>query len=99
MKSRPDKHKIDYLILGHITRDLIEEGSRLGGTAVYSSIIAHRMGLEVGLVTSMDKDTDLDPLSGIHIHYSRAAESTTFKNLYLLPVGYNIFYKEPIPGD
>lgn len=82
MKSRADKQKIDYLIVGHITRDLTEEGSRLGGTAAYCSILASRMGLKVGLVTSMDEDTNLDPLSGIHIHNIPAVKTTTFKNLY-----------------
>jgi len=82
MKSRADKQKIDYLIVGHVTRDLTEKGSRLGGTATYCSILASRMGLEVGLVTSMDENINLDPLSGIHIHNFPAAKTTTFKNLY-----------------
>jgi sugar/nucleoside kinase (ribokinase family) len=82
MKSRADKQKIDYLIVGHVTRDLTEEGPRLGGTAAYCSILASRMGLEVGVVTSTDEDTNLDPLSGIHIHNIPAAKTTTFKNLY-----------------
>ena len=51
--NRP-KETPDYLIFGHITQDLVEDGTRLGGTAVYSSILAQRLGLDVALVTSYD---------------------------------------------
>ena len=55
----------DYLIFGHITQDLVEDGTRLGGTAFFSSILARRLGLDVALVTSYDADLDLEALDGI----------------------------------
>ncbi len=45
MLNQPGETPPDYLIMGHITRDLLEDGSRLGGTAVYSSLLAQRLGL------------------------------------------------------
>jgi len=72
----------DYLIFGHITRDLVEDGSRLGGTAIFSSILARRLGLEVALVTSFDADLDLEALEGIQIINQKGQGTTTFKNIY-----------------
>ncbi len=72
----------DYLIFGHITRDLVEDGTRLGGTAVFSSILARRLGLEVALVTSFDADLDLKALDGIQIINQNGPGTTTFKNIY-----------------
>lgn len=72
----------DYLILGHITQDLVEDGTRLGGTAVFSSILARRLGLEVALVTSFAADFDLKALDGIQIINQKGHGTTTFKNCY-----------------
>lgn len=42
----------DYLIIGHITADLLEDGSvTLGGTALYSALTAHRLGARVAVLT------------------------------------------------
>ena len=72
----------DYLIIGHITQDLAENGPRLGGTAVYSSILAQRLGLDVTLVTSYAADLDLEPLDGIQIINQGGQGTTTFNNKY-----------------
>lgn len=72
----------DYLIFGHITQDLVEDGKRLGGTAIFSSILARRLGLEVALVTSFDADLDLKDLDGIQIINQNGPGTTTFKNIY-----------------
>ncbi len=82
MNFQAEKTAIDYLIVGHITRDITEEGFRLGGTAVYSGILAKRMGLEVGLVTSYNEETTVEPLNGIQIINHRSNRTTTFKNDY-----------------
>ena len=72
----------DYLIFGHITQDLVEDGTRLGGTAFFSSILARRLGLDVALVTSYDADLDLEALDGIQIINQKGQGTTTFKNIY-----------------
>jgi sugar/nucleoside kinase (ribokinase family) len=51
------RQEIDYLIVGHITRDVRPgKGDLLGGTVTYSSITAARMGYRVGVVTSAGDD-------------------------------------------
>ncbi len=82
MNLKPGKTAVDYLLVGHITRDVIEERYRLGGTAVYSGILAKRMGLKVGLVTSYNEETLIEPLNGIQIINQRAKRTTTFINNY-----------------
>lgn len=72
----------DYLIIGHITKDQIEGGYRLGGTAVYSGVLARRMGLKVALYTSGVLDLDLGILEGIEILNQPGAGTTTFVNEY-----------------
>ncbi len=72
---------IDYLMIGHITRDETPEGPRLGGTATFSSLMASALGLRVGIVTSWGADLSLGPLSGIPIVNLQAEYSTTFENI------------------
>jgi hypothetical protein len=45
---------VDYLIIGHLTRDLLPSGSRLGGTAAYSALTARALGLRVGILTACE---------------------------------------------
>ena len=82
MNLRPGKTAIDYLIIGHLTRDVVDDGFRLGGTAAYSAITARRMGLEVGLVTSYNENFSIEPLDGIQIYNYQSDKTTTFRNLY-----------------
>jgi sugar/nucleoside kinase (ribokinase family) len=73
---------VDYLVVGHLTRDLTPEGPRLGGTAAYASLTARALGLRVGIVTSWGSEFPLGPLSDIPIVNLPAENSTTFENLY-----------------
>jgi len=82
MLNQPGETPPDYLIIGHITRDLLEDGSRLGGTAVYSSLLAQRLGQKVALFTSCEKELSLDSLSGIEIYNQVSNVTTTFNNQY-----------------
>jgi hypothetical protein len=72
---------IDYLMIGHITRDEMPHGPRLGGTATFSGLTARALGLRVGLVTSWAADLSLGPLSEIPIVNLPAEYSTTFENI------------------
>jgi len=72
---------IDYLIIGHVTIDLMPDGHRLGGTAAYASLTALKLGLRVGLVTACRPDLELTPLRGIAIHRKPSTQTTTFRNL------------------
>jgi sugar/nucleoside kinase (ribokinase family) len=72
---------VDYLMIGHITRDETPAGPRLGGTSTFSSLMAKALGLRVGLVTSWGADLPLGSLSEIQIINLPAEHSTTFENI------------------
>lgn len=72
---------IDYLMIGHITIDQTTDGPRLGGTATFSSLMAHRLGLRVGIVTSWGAELPLGPLAGNPIINLPTEHSTTFENI------------------
>ncbi len=73
---------IDYLLIGHLTRDLTPMGPKIGGTAAYSALTASALGLRVGIVTSWAADLPLGPLSHIPIYNFHTETSTTFENIY-----------------
>ena len=74
--------KIDYLVIGHFSKDLTLEGSDLGGTAAYAALTARALGLRVGVVSSFnDKDISLEPLEGIQIVAIPSKETTIFSNI------------------
>lgn len=77
---------IDYLVIGHLTRDLTPQGPRPGGTAGYSALTAHALGLRVGVVTSWAEDLPLGPMEAVQIANHFTDTSTTFENI-LTPHG------------
>lgn len=73
----------DFLIIGHITKDLTDDGYRLGGTATYSALAASRLGQRVAVVTSAGPDLDLGiTLAGIEVRRQPSPATTTFRNVY-----------------
>ncbi len=74
---------IDYLIIGHLTRDLTPDGPRLGGTASYASLTARALGLRVGILTACEDclSTPVLEQAGIRVVGTRASETTTFENI------------------
>ncbi|HPS32242.1 MAG TPA: PfkB family carbohydrate kinase [Anaerolineaceae bacterium] len=73
---------IDYLVIGHITQDLLDDGTyRPGGTVSYSGLTAKALGRRVGILTSCAADTDLDAYAGIQVRTLPAAQSTVFRNI------------------
>ncbi len=74
---------VDYLVIGHVTEDLASEGPRLGGTATFSALTAHALGLRVGIVTAASERTPLQALDGIPIVRAPSSHTTTFENIYL----------------
>ncbi len=73
---------IDYLVIGHITCDVTPDGYRLGGTASYSALAAHALGLRVGVVSAWGGEISLTELGSIPITSYPAEHSTTFKNVF-----------------
>lgn len=73
---------IDYLIIGHVAKDLTHEGPVIGGTVAYAGRTAYALGLCVGVVTSTGPDLDMSPLSDLKVKCLPAENSTTFENHY-----------------
>jgi sugar/nucleoside kinase (ribokinase family) len=75
--------QLDYLVIGHVTRDLVDGNFTIGGTASYAARMARALGCRVGVVTSASPDLDLSQvLDGILVARFPAVTTTTFKNVY-----------------
>ncbi len=74
---------IDYLLVGHICKDLWPDGYGVGGTAAYSALTARNLGQCVAIVTSAARDFDFrSSLDGVLISAQDSPATTTFENLY-----------------
>ena len=86
----------NYVVVGHITRDLLPTGgSRTGGTVTYAAITAARLGYRVGVLTSASPDdvphqwlaSANDSTAGCDGNIAIACVSssctTTFENMYI----------------
>ena len=75
--------ELDYIVIGHATRDLINDDFTVGGTVCYSARTARALDCRVGVVTSVDPDLDLSQaLDDILVTRYPAATTTTFENTY-----------------
>ena len=82
MLSQNPIEKVDYLVIGHFSKDLTPEGSELGGTAAYSALTARALGVRVGIVSSYNPDDlSLDSLGSIPIINILSEKTTTFENI------------------
>jgi sugar/nucleoside kinase (ribokinase family) len=76
-------NQIDYLVVGHISRDIVGDSSQTGGTAVFSGRVAKILGCQTAVLTSTAPDFDAGcELSGISVHQVEAEATTTFENVY-----------------
>jgi len=73
---------VDYLLIGHLSCDITPDGPRLGGTAAYSALMAHALGLRVGVVTAWGGEVPITILDGIDVQVVPTQYSTTFENRY-----------------
>ncbi len=74
----------DYLVIGHLTADLQEDGSiRTGGTALFAALTAYQLGARVAIMTAAAPDLDRRMLpADIAVTLLPSATSTTFRNRY-----------------
>ncbi|MCL4560809.1 MAG: PfkB family carbohydrate kinase [Chloroflexi bacterium] len=78
----PPVEPVDYLVIGHLTKDMAPEGAHIGGTAAYASLTARALGLRVGVVTACASDVSTVPLDGVQIAALSSDVTTTFENVY-----------------
>lgn len=84
MLAHSSYSKIDYITIGHFSKDLLSDGGYLlGGTAAYAALTAHALGLRVGILTSFPAE-ELNSLNlppEIQIVNIPAEAATTFENI------------------
>lgn len=80
MRTTMPNTPIDYLLIGHLTRDITPEGNRLGGTAAYASLTALALGARVGVISSWGSDLPAGMDEAVSITGIPAEHSTTFEN-------------------
>lgn len=82
MQDHESFESIDYLVIGHVARDLTPSGVQLGGTVAYSALTAQALGLRVGIVTAAGPDILLEPLHDVPLFLIKSISSTTYENIY-----------------
>ncbi|MDX1615240.1 MAG: PfkB family carbohydrate kinase [Candidatus Promineifilaceae bacterium] len=74
---------IDYLLVGHITRDLVSGGYRPGGTVTYASHISTALGCRTAVITSCAAEYEPRAyLPEVALKRIASPETTTFENRY-----------------
>jgi sugar/nucleoside kinase (ribokinase family) len=75
--------RIDYLVIGHICRDLTPAGPVIGGTAAYAAATARVLGCRTAVVTSYADGDDWQTfLPDVTIYALPSPRTTTFENVY-----------------
>jgi sugar/nucleoside kinase (ribokinase family) len=83
-RGRGATTELDYLLIGHVTQDRVDNRFVLGGTATYSALTARNLGQRVGVLTSAAFEPGLvDVLHGIQVARLPAEETTRFVNTYV----------------
>jgi hypothetical protein len=85
MASNDERGTVEYLLLGHVTVDRLEERRVvLGGTATYGALTARNMGARVGVHTSAAYEPGLiDTLGGVLVARIPSEFTTCFVNEYI----------------
>lgn len=74
---------MDYLCIGHVCQDIVEDGYALGGSASYCSLAAHHLGKKAGVLTSFGDDFSFrSAFDDIAFHNKLADSTTIFSNVY-----------------
>ncbi len=74
----------NYIAIGHITKDLLPDGSfRPGGTVTFAALAARNLGAKVGIVTAAPAVVrELALYKDIDIRGPQTAVATIFENVY-----------------
>jgi sugar/nucleoside kinase (ribokinase family) len=73
----------DFVVVGHVVRDVVPGGWRPGGTVTFAAVQAHRLGMRAGVVTRAAPDADIAAKLPFAEVVQRASPVTTsFENVY-----------------
>jgi sugar/nucleoside kinase (ribokinase family) len=73
----------DFLVIGHVTKDLQEDGYTIGGTVTFASLTARNLGRRTAVATRASPDLNLNSLyQGIEVLRLPSPVTSTFQNLY-----------------
>lgn len=75
--------KLDYLIIGNITKDDTPAGAELGGTSSYAAHCAHKLGQRTAMIAGIGDDAPaLTSLNGVEITRIPHKVTDSFENIY-----------------
>lgn len=73
----------DFLVIGHVTKDLQDDDYTIGGTVTFASLTARNLEQRTAVITRASPDLSLNPLyQGIEVLRLPSPVTTTFQNLY-----------------
>ncbi len=73
----------DFLVIGHVTKDLQKDGYTVGGTVTFASLTARNLRQRTAVVTRASRDLSFNPLyQGVEVLCLPSPVTTTFQNLY-----------------
>lgn len=77
--------RVDYLVIGHVVRDIKGKGFQPGGIVTFAAITAKNLGYKVGVVTSTNDLKLIEAFrdNDISVHVIPAKSSTVFDNIYI----------------
>ncbi len=62
--------QLDYLLIGHITCDLLPDGEIVGGTVAYSGRVAQALDYKTAVLTScQERYEGLSTLAGLDVEF------------------------------
>lgn len=74
---------MDYVVIGHVTRDVTPVGNLVGGTVSYSGCAARALGCETAVLTSCQPGYEgLAELADLTVEVIPSAHTSTFENIY-----------------
>ena len=72
-----------FVVVGHVVKDVLADGWRLGGTSTFAAVQAQRLGLHAGIVTRVGASLDLEAdLPGVALAGRPSSSTTCFENVY-----------------
>jgi len=73
----------DFLVIGHVTKDLQENDYTIGGTVTFASLTACNLGQRTAVVTRASPDLNLARVyQGVEVLRLPSPATSTFQNLY-----------------